>query len=68
MILRTIVCDVCGNEYRESGAGDGFPGWSGINGVALDGIHDPKLCPECTKSVMNFVDSMKERMKANGMD
>ncbi len=56
---RTIFCDICGASSTEEKHGDGWPGWMGLKGVALDGVENPDLCPEHTKQVMDFVDNLK---------
>lgn len=56
MILRTICCDVCKAESRESEPGAGFPGWGGIKGVELNKVVDPNFCPQCLALIMNFIE------------
>lgn len=60
MILRAIVCDVCGVKYTEANAGSGFPGWGSVNGMALDGIENPSLCPTHLAAAALFLDDMKK--------
>lgn len=63
-ILRTIMCDACGNSATEAAPNDGWPNWGGLQGVAINDIPNPQLCPVCLGKVANFVD--KEVF--NGMD
>lgn len=58
-ILQVIKCDVCGNEHREKSHGEGFKGWGMLNGITLDGIPNPALCPEHLAKVANYVDTLK---------
>jgi hypothetical protein len=58
MILRTIICGVCGERYTELGEGAGFPGWGHIVGVRSNNSHEIHLCPEhlnaVTESIRNW--------------
>jgi len=55
-IKRTIQCDVCGEQAEEQVANDGWLGWGALNGIALNGVPNPSLCPACLSEVANFVD------------
>lgn len=66
MILRTIKCDVCGATYTEERDGAGFPGWGALQGVALDGVPNPSLCPKHLQAAAQFVDDM--RGNRDGLD
>jgi len=67
MIKRTIKCDICEAEMVEPVDGGGWPGWGGLNGIALDGVPNPTLCPEHLAVVADFVNDLKEG-RANGLD
>lgn len=67
MILRTIKCDLCGAVYTEQGDGAGFPGWGALQGVTLDGVANPCLCPEHLAAAAGFVDSLKQE-PTDGLD
>lgn len=58
-VKRTITCDVCEASQEEALPEQGWPGWGAIQGVVLDGIANPNLCPSCLASVMNFIDGKK---------
>lgn len=57
-VLRTIKCDVkdCENQYTEPSEGEGWKGWGALQGIALDGVPNPALCPDCLEKVANFID------------
>jgi len=59
MIKRTIKCDICGVEAIEPIDGGGWPGWGGLNGIALDGVPNPSLCPKHLAQVADFIDGLK---------
>jgi len=58
-IKRTIECDVCGATEIEQAPETGWQGWGAIQGVALDGVANPNLCPSCLGKVMQYVDEVK---------
>lgn len=62
-IIRTINCAVCGKTEVEKEQNIGWPGWSCIQGVALNNEANPNLCPDCTARVMQFIDG-----GSHGMD
>lgn len=55
-ILKTIECDVCKFSIPEPSANAGFQGWGAIQGVQLNGIDNPTLCPFCLGRVMQVID------------
>lgn len=67
MIKRIIKCDICGLEMEEPVAGAGWPGWGGLNGIAMDGVSNPNLCPEHLAATADFVDGLKEG-RGDGVD
>jgi len=46
MIKKIIVCGVCGLEQAEDAPDAGWKGWGQLNGIGLDGIANPHLCPQ----------------------
>lgn len=60
MILRTVQCCVCGRQQTESQPNEGWLGWSGVIGVAIDGDENPHLCPEHTAMVAGYIDRLKQ--------
>lgn len=66
MILRTIRCDICGQQYTEKSDGSGFPGWGALQGIKLDDTPNPSLCPEHLAAMADHLDSIKD--KFNGLD
>jgi len=67
MILRMIKCDICGREEREAQPNEGWPGWGALQGVALNGVNNPSICPAHLATVAEFVDSLTED-RCDGMD
>lgn len=61
MILQYIKCDVCGKEARETKFGEGFKGWGGLNGITLNEIQNPCLCPEHLREAANYIDTLAKR-------
>jgi hypothetical protein len=59
-IRRQIECDIpgCGEKYLEPKSGDGWEGWGVLQGIALNGIDNPSLCPTHLASAAKFVDSI----------
>ena len=55
-ITRTIGCDVCGATAAEAQPNAGWPGWGHVAGIALDGVPNPNLCPECLAQVAHYID------------
>lgn len=60
-IRRQIACDIpgCQEVCLEAAPGDGWPGWATFNGIALNGIDNPCLCPAHKDAAAAFVDSLK---------
>jgi len=67
-MLRTIVCDICGKRETEIAFGNGFIGWGAFQGIKLDGVDNPSLCPEHKAEIANFVDELKKKVNINGVD
>ncbi len=65
-ILRTIRCDVCGEEEKEKQPDAGFPGWGELRGIALDGAENPTLCPEDLGVAAAFIDRRKRKYAQGG--
>ena len=61
-IKRTVCCDMCGVVQEEAKLDAGWPGWGAIQGVALDGVACPALCPECLAILMTFIEERKHDM------
>lgn len=61
-ILRKAQCDICGKEEFEKAHGEGWKDWVIINGVVLDGVSNPMVCPECRDPIMNFIDKFKQNI------
>lgn len=61
MILRTIKCAICGKEQTEQSPNEGWIGWSGMLGIALDGDEQPQFCPHDTAKIADFVDYLKQQ-------
>ena len=55
-ILKTIECDVCKWSLPEHTPNAGFQGWGAIQGVQLNGVDNPTLCPVCLGKVMPVID------------
>lgn len=68
MLIRTIQCDVCGEECTEKNENDGWPGWGALQGIALDGRANPSLCPKHLAAAATFLDDLKQEIESNGMD
>lgn len=64
-IRRSMICDVCGVTEIEPKPNEGWKGWCGIQGVSLNGVDNPNLCPTCTVKVMAVIDKM---VTPNGVD
>lgn len=62
MINRTIICDVCGKQQTEKTPGEGWRGWGHVNGVILDGVETPSLCPTHLAKVMEYIEELKEEV------
>lgn len=61
MILRTITCEVCGQTYTEEAHGNGFPGWGALQGITLDGVDNPTLCPAHKAVLADCLDQLKQQ-------
>lgn len=55
-ITRKIKCDVCAAEADEPAPEAGWQGWGAIQGIALNGVPNPNLCPSCLGKVAEFID------------
>lgn len=62
-ILRTIICDVCGKAETESTPNAGWDGWGSLQGIELDGVPNPILCPAHLVRVADRVDEMKKQFE-----
>jgi len=60
MILRTVRCSICGNEYTEPKPNEGWQDWGALQGIILDGDENPMLCPTHLADVANYVDKLKQ--------
>lgn len=56
-VTRTIICDACGASASETAPNEGWSGWGGLQGVAINDIANPQLCPTCLVRVTNFIDT-----------
>jgi len=65
-IIRSIRCDVCGIVEGEVVEGAGFPGWSSVHGVSLNGVANPALCRDHTSVVMKMLDDTASELKKEG--
>lgn len=63
MILRQVHCDIpgCGKSYTEPKPGEGWAGWGSLQGIALNGIENPLLCPEHLSAVAEFTASLDKK-------
>ena len=61
MNLRIITCDIkdCQTRYEEVRTGAGFPGWGQLNGIVLNDIPNPSLCPKHLAQIAAFVDNLE---------
>lgn len=57
---RILTCDIpgCGFEQSEPNYGDGWAGWSTLQGISLNCVDNPFLCPDHTKQIADFIDSL----------
>lgn len=55
-ITRTITCDICCKTATETVPNEGWPGWGGLHGIALNGVTNPTLCPTDLARVAEFID------------
>lgn len=55
-ISRTIMCDRCGSHAMEPAPNAGWSGWASIQGVRLNGVDNPNICPRCVEVVMRVID------------
>ena len=62
-ILKTIICDVCGLSQIEPETGDGFPRWGQVNGIKLDGVDNPMVCPDHLIQVAELLNDLKHGEK-----
>lgn len=61
MNLRFVTCDIpgCGSRHEEINAGDGFSGWGQLQGIILNGVPNPLLCPIHLSLTASFVDNLR---------
>lgn len=59
MMIRTLVCGVCGKQEVEPSPGAGHAGWGQLSGIVLDGDENPYLCPEHLAELASAIDGMK---------
>jgi hypothetical protein len=38
----------------------GWEGWGQLQGIVLDGVPNPHLCPDCLGSVADYVDAKRQ--------
>ena len=57
-ITRTIDCDACHVKAEEPAPNIGWNGWGALQGVELNGVQNPNLCPDCLAKVAEFIDGM----------
>ena len=62
-IIRIFKCDSCGYEQTEKFFGAGVKGWMQLNGVALDGVENPHLCPKCKQVLQTAFDEKAKEAK-----
>lgn len=62
-VLRLISCDITGCEEKllEEEPGKGWPRWGTLQGVQLNGIANPCLCPSHLEKASDFVDRLGAR-------
>jgi hypothetical protein len=62
MIIRIFECDVegCHEQEQEEYYGSGINTWGSFQGLSLNGIANPLLCPKHKIELANKLDSMKE--------
>ena len=60
MIERTIVCGVCGKRETEQAPEAGWPGWGALQGIVLNGVPNPHLCPEHLIVAVKAIDPTPE--------
>lgn len=72
-MMRTIKCDICGDEYTEAEHGAGFPGWSILQGISPSEPKENEVpnmtthaCPLHTAMITETVSILQERH--NGVD
>lgn len=60
-IRRQISCDIpgCAERYLETAPGEGWPNWCVFQGIVLNGVENPCLCPSHVATVADHVDSLK---------
>lgn len=59
-ILQTFICDICGDSYTETSAGDGAGGWGSFNGIIFNRVANPILCPKHKGELADKLDIMAE--------
>lgn len=65
--MRTLVCDVCREALSEPAYGEGFANWGAVQGISLDGVSNPVLCPRHLALVAGYVNRLKHG-ETDGLD
>ena len=60
-MLRTFKCDLCDKTETEAEYGEGVNNWGQFNGIILDGVSNPMMCPSHVKQVADVIDKIKRR-------
>ena len=67
MMVRKVVCGVCGTSHTETLPGEGWPGWGQLQGIVLDGDENPYLCPTHLSDIAGFTNTLRMGV-GNGVD
>lgn len=61
-VRRLISCDIpgCDEQHLEIKAGDGWPSWGIFQGIKLNGVENPCLCPKHVSQFASLVDGIKK--------
>lgn len=69
-VIKTIRCDVCKKTEQEKEPNAGWPGWGALQGINLNGVDNPNLCPthlgHVAELLSHTADSFME--KEDGVD
>lgn len=62
-VLGTICCDIpgCPAKSQEPAAGEGWKNWGQIQGIALNGVPNPHLCPEHLTMATEFIAGLDKK-------
>jgi hypothetical protein len=62
MIIRIFKCDVegCEKQEQEETYGNGISTWGAFQGIVLNGVSNPYLCPKHKAELADKLDAMKE--------